>query len=314
MSKDCWSKKKSIENNVVTSKKEAEDEWDVEALFAIEENKTKIGRIMFIEVRINGGYTKALVDTGASHNFLAEDEARKLGIKYTKNLGQLNVVNSLSKPILGFAYGVPLKIAGWEGTIDLTVVNMDDYRMVLGMDFLENVRPWSFERDDTMHITKGSIIHIVTLNRKRIGSRILSTMQLDKGLKKSETKFKTTLKEEAVHSKIDVSKENKNMMSPELHKKLHLRQKVEHVMEKLDKKKNTLIRKTKVESLNGATSKRDEHINKVITSPIESCCLEEVLLEDSRTLRNTMEDSRRCRKILEYSRTRWKTLEGYETF
>ncbi|CAI9292946.1 unnamed protein product [Lactuca saligna] len=40
---------------------------------------------------------------------------------------------------------------------------------------------------------------------------------------------------------------------------------MEHVMEKLDKakkKKNTLIRKSKVEFLNRATSKRDEQINK----------------------------------------------------
>ncbi|XP_023763067.2 retrovirus-related Pol polyprotein from transposon TNT 1-94 [Lactuca sativa] len=248
MFKDCWSKKKSVESNVVTSKKEVEDEWDAEALFAIEENKTKRGRLMFLETRVNGGYTKALVDTGASHNFLAEDEARKLGIKYTKNPGRLKVVNSLSKPIIGVAYGVPLKIAEWEGTIDLTVVHMDDYRMVLGMDFLDNVRPWSFERDDTMRITKGSIIHIVPLKRSRIGSQILSTMQLDKGLKKSEAMFMTALKEEIVPSKMDIPKEKKNIMSPGLHKNSHLRRKVEHVMEKLDKvnkKKNTLIRKSK---------------------------------------------------------------------
>nr|KAJ0202689.1 hypothetical protein LSAT_V11C500251950 [Lactuca sativa] len=129
MSKDCWSKKKYVESNVVTSKKEVEDEWDAEALCAIEENKTKRGRLMFVDARVNGGYTKALVDTGASHNFLVEDEAKKLGIKYIKIPGRLKVVNSLSKPIIGVAYGVPLKIAEWEGTIDLTVVHMDDYRM-----------------------------------------------------------------------------------------------------------------------------------------------------------------------------------------
>nr|KAJ0221755.1 hypothetical protein LSAT_V11C200061040 [Lactuca sativa]KAJ0222678.1 hypothetical protein LSAT_V11C200061100 [Lactuca sativa]KAJ0222908.1 hypothetical protein LSAT_V11C200061060 [Lactuca sativa]KAJ0223901.1 hypothetical protein LSAT_V11C200061080 [Lactuca sativa] len=264
MSKDCWSKKKSVESNVVTSKKEVDDEWDVEALCAIEENKTKRGRLMFVDARVNGGYTKALVDTGASHNLLAKDEAKKLGIKYTKNPGRLKVVNSLSKPIIGVAYGVPLKIAEWEGTIDLTVVHMHDYRMVLGMYFLDNVRPWSFERDDTMRITKGSIIHIVPLKRNMIGSRMLSTMKLNKGLKKSETEFMTTLKEEVIPLKMDIPKENKNMTSPELHKKSHLRRKMEHVIEKLDKakkKKNTLIRKSKVEYLNGATSKRDEHIN-----------------------------------------------------
>ena len=90
-------------------------------------------------------------------------------------------------------------------------------------------------------------------------------MQLDKSLKKSETTFMTTLKEEVVPSNMDVLKENKNMTSPELHKKSHLIRKVEHVIEKLDKanhKKNKLIRKSEVESLNRVTYKRDDHINK----------------------------------------------------
>jgi len=37
MAKTCWSKKKSIESNVAASK--SEDEWDVEAVFAVEEEE-----------------------------------------------------------------------------------------------------------------------------------------------------------------------------------------------------------------------------------------------------------------------------------
>nr|KAJ0222293.1 hypothetical protein LSAT_V11C200057670 [Lactuca sativa] len=46
MSKDCWSKKKSVESNVVTSKREIEDEWDAEALCAIEENELALMTMM----------------------------------------------------------------------------------------------------------------------------------------------------------------------------------------------------------------------------------------------------------------------------
>lgn len=76
-----------------------------------------------------------------------------------------------------------------------------------------------------MYIKKVSIIHIVPLERNIIRSQILSIMQLNKCLNNSETKFMTTLKEEIVPSKMDVPKENKNMTSPELHKKSHLRKK-----------------------------------------------------------------------------------------
>lgn len=76
-----------------------------------------------------------------SHNFLDEDETRKLGIQYNKILGSLKILDTLSKSIHSVAYGVPLKIVESEGTIDLMVVNMDGYRMVLGMDFLTRYDP-----------------------------------------------------------------------------------------------------------------------------------------------------------------------------
>lgn len=83
-----------------------------------------------------------------------------------------------------------------------------------------------------MHVTKGSINHIISLERNIKRSRILSTMQLNNGLKSNETRFMTTLKDEVVPSKMDVPKYNKNMTSPELHKKFHLKRKVDRMMEK----------------------------------------------------------------------------------
>ena len=121
-----------------------------DAIKSSKKEENKGGSLMFVEVKVNARNTKALVDSGATHSFIAEEEARKLGIQYTKELGQLKVVNSPSNPILGVSRGIPMKIAEWEGTINLIVVPMDDYRMVLGMDFLDMVCPWSFERDNTL--------------------------------------------------------------------------------------------------------------------------------------------------------------------
>ena len=39
MSRDCWSKKNSVESNVATSKKEMEDECDAEAICLIKEDE-----------------------------------------------------------------------------------------------------------------------------------------------------------------------------------------------------------------------------------------------------------------------------------
>ncbi|KAL4572161.1 hypothetical protein LXL04_018930 [Taraxacum kok-saghyz] len=144
-------------------------------------HETKGGSLMFVEAKVCGKNTKALVDSGATHSFMAKDEARKLGIPYVEEKGWLKVVNSPYNPILGVARGLPMKIADWEGTIDVIVVPMDDYRMVLGMDFLNKVCPWTIERDNTMRITKGSTIHIVPLERSRTKSRILATLKYEEG-------------------------------------------------------------------------------------------------------------------------------------
>ncbi|KAL4576292.1 hypothetical protein LXL04_012384 [Taraxacum kok-saghyz] len=99
-------------------------------------HETKGGSLMFVEAKVCGRNSKALVDSGATHSFMAEDEARKLGIHYVKEKGWLKVVNSPYRPILRVSRGLPMKIADWEGTVDVIIVPMDDYRMVLGMDFL----------------------------------------------------------------------------------------------------------------------------------------------------------------------------------
>ena len=44
--------------------------------------------------------------------------------------------NSLAKPSQGVARGVTMKIGSWEGKIDFTVAPMDDFKIVIGMDFL----------------------------------------------------------------------------------------------------------------------------------------------------------------------------------
>ena len=93
----------------------------------------------------------------------------------------MKVVNSPSNLILRVSRGIPMKITEWEGTIDLIVVPMNDYRMVLRIDFLDMVCPWSFERDNTMRITKGSIIHIIPLERSKTKTQTLSTMKFNKG-------------------------------------------------------------------------------------------------------------------------------------
>lgn len=49
---------------------------------------------MYVETKINGGKVLALVDSGASHNFMTEREARRLDLAVKAYNSKIKAVNS----------------------------------------------------------------------------------------------------------------------------------------------------------------------------------------------------------------------------
>ncbi|GMP43785.1 hypothetical protein CsSME_00013016 [Camellia sinensis var. sinensis] len=83
--------------------------------------------LMYVEVSLNGKPTHAMVDVGATHNFVSVEEARRLELKTSKESGWLKAVNSEAKPLHGVACGIDINLGRWKGKIDLTVAPMDDF-------------------------------------------------------------------------------------------------------------------------------------------------------------------------------------------
>ena len=54
--------------------------------------------LMYVEAQVNGMSAKAMIDTGATHNFVSEGEARRLKLKISTEAGWLKAVNSSAKP------------------------------------------------------------------------------------------------------------------------------------------------------------------------------------------------------------------------
>lgn len=97
--------------------------------------------LMFVDVEIHGRSISALVDTGATHNFMSEDIAKELGVVMTKKgKGLMKSVNAQAKQIIGVARGVRVKINTWVGWLNFSIVEMDDYPIVLGMEFLKEAK------------------------------------------------------------------------------------------------------------------------------------------------------------------------------
>ena len=91
---------------------------------------------MHVHAVVNGVQVKALVDSGATHNFVATREATKLGLKLEEDTRWIKVVNSKAHKIQGEAKNVLMQIGDWKDTCNLLCVPLDDFDLIIGVDFL----------------------------------------------------------------------------------------------------------------------------------------------------------------------------------
>ncbi|GFS32651.1 glycosyl hydrolase family 47 protein [Actinidia rufa] len=75
---------------------------------------TKKGH-MYVEVKVRGFNTRALVDTGASHNFIEVKEAKRQGLQFKEEQGWIKAANLEARRIYGVARDVWLHIGNWCG-------------------------------------------------------------------------------------------------------------------------------------------------------------------------------------------------------
>ncbi|KAL0368712.1 UNVERIFIED_CONTAM: RNA-directed DNA polymerase [Sesamum calycinum] len=64
---------------------------------------------MFVDVKIHGKPVRAMIDTGATHNYLASAEVERLGLVLEKGVGRVKAINSAAQPIAGVAKSVLIK-------------------------------------------------------------------------------------------------------------------------------------------------------------------------------------------------------------
>ena len=86
-------------------------------------------------------------------------------------------MNSDPQPIQGVAKGVRIEIGSWSGTVDLTVVPMDDFQLVLGMDFFDEVQAFPIPFSRSLCIVDGGRTCLVnTIKRRK--AKTVSALQL----------------------------------------------------------------------------------------------------------------------------------------
>nr|GEZ76750.1 hypothetical protein [Tanacetum cinerariifolium] len=176
--------------------------------------KTEMPKIVgkclkYMEATINGVKVRAFVDFGATHNFVVDNEAKQLGINTMKGNRTIKAVNSEAKPINGVSKDVREKIGELKGTINLSVVSMDDFKVVLGLEFLDMVRAFPMPFANSLCILDGGKTCMVSMKRDaKSGAKTLLAMQFKKGFNKSEPCYlaMTRIETDEGSSKVEVPK------------------------------------------------------------------------------------------------------------
>ena len=147
--------------------------------------------LSFVEVLVNGRKVRALVDTGASHNFVKLEVADAIGLKKTSCDVKVKAVNSQAKAAAGIASGVTVHIGRWTGKIDFTVMPLDDFEMILGQDFLRRQEAVLLSFADKLVIFKGkrpSVVKTVA-GKPDEQDRFVSAVKAKKTARWSETQM-----------------------------------------------------------------------------------------------------------------------------
>ncbi|PWA77883.1 hypothetical protein CTI12_AA219830 [Artemisia annua] len=147
--------------------------------------KTKDQGLLFTELKVNDMKTLGLIDTGATDNFLDVKEAECLGIKYTPEKGKIKAVNSKPQQILGTAK-VKVHIDKWANELTFTVVPMDDYRIILGLDFFERARAFPMPATKTLVIHDNGLSQVTNLKKQSEIQPLLSAMEFKRTAKERE--------------------------------------------------------------------------------------------------------------------------------
>ncbi|KAL0308935.1 UNVERIFIED_CONTAM: RNA-directed DNA polymerase [Sesamum radiatum] len=81
---------------------------------------------MYVRVQINGKSVMTMLDTGPTHNFMADREIQKPGLTLAQHSSRIKAMNSETKLIQGVAC-VESKVGAWIDKCNLMVVPLDDF-------------------------------------------------------------------------------------------------------------------------------------------------------------------------------------------
>ncbi|KAK2987589.1 hypothetical protein RJ640_027890 [Escallonia rubra] len=96
--------------------------------------------LMYVDIKVNGKAIRAMVDTRATPNYISSTEVERLGLTLEKGCRRVKAINSAAQPVAGIARSVSIKVGLYEGRTNFLVVTMDDFKLILGLEFLRDTK------------------------------------------------------------------------------------------------------------------------------------------------------------------------------
>jgi hypothetical protein len=176
---------------------------DLARIDALRKGKSRaIDNLMYVKIGINGKDVNAMLDSGAIHTFVADRLVKEIGLSLSDNHTSMKAVNSKAQRIAGMSYDVPITLDQWRGKQDVLVVNLDDYDIIFGLDFLQKAKivlmPYL---NGVMIASEGCpcfvpCCNVATANVVKGGKSLVSAIAIDKALRKGGEVFLATIVDE----------------------------------------------------------------------------------------------------------------------
>lgn len=106
---------------------------------------------MYLDVQVNAEWLCTMLDTGASHNFLGLDQVQRIRGQGEVIQFTFKAINSDPFQGWGIAWGT-LRIRKWCDEVSLTVVNLDDLELILGMEFFRQLDVATFLQTRSIYL------------------------------------------------------------------------------------------------------------------------------------------------------------------
>ncbi|KAK3027011.1 hypothetical protein RJ639_041166 [Escallonia herrerae] len=153
--------------------------------------------LMYVDIKVNGKANRAMVDTSTTHNYISSTEVERLGLTLEKGCGRVMAINSAAQPVAGIARSVLIKIGPYEGRNNFSVIIMDNFKLIVGLEFLRDTKTTLMPCTNSLAMLGSKPCVIPTIS-PRAGERTISALQLKKGLKRDETTYLAMLRWEEI--------------------------------------------------------------------------------------------------------------------